>query len=273
MPIDEDEATWQAPLIVNPRYSGPWAPRQPAGPPPGTAPANRLPPVVAVGIEVWSLEGGVLFDNILLTHDAAVLAAFTQATWQAKNALERAALDTLLASSRTPEAERRAVGRQDYCPLSARRRQPEGLYEHGLHAARQAAAVALEDPRRFRAEYARPAFLGCLSALLCTALAGWLVDMLVQRRARRRAAQKSKAVQADELDDYSLPGSVQKSAQAAAKAVPAPAAEGAVARQRVFSSPLQRLQAASAPTSPRPLEFGRAGPATILEEPEDGLCR
>lgn len=41
----------------------------------------RMSPVGAVGLELWSLTAGVLFDNILLSDDLNTAQRWTQDTW------------------------------------------------------------------------------------------------------------------------------------------------------------------------------------------------
>ena len=60
---------WVAPMINNPGYSGVWAPKQ--IPNPGyfdeTEPYFKLTPIVAIGLELWTMNEGIAFDNFLIT--------------------------------------------------------------------------------------------------------------------------------------------------------------------------------------------------------------
>lgn len=60
---------WVAPMINNPDYSGVWAPKQIQNP--GyfeeAEPYFKLTPIVAVGLELWTMNEGIAFDNFLIT--------------------------------------------------------------------------------------------------------------------------------------------------------------------------------------------------------------
>ncbi|KAI9184326.1 hypothetical protein H9P43_003379 [Blastocladiella emersonii ATCC 22665] len=83
---------WTAPLIDNPAYKGVWAPRKIANPEfvdekhPG-----HMTPIGAVGLELWTMQDQILFDNILVSDSVtpAQLDAWTKDTWVPKNAAEK----------------------------------------------------------------------------------------------------------------------------------------------------------------------------------------
>lgn len=78
---------WKPPMIDNPNYQGPWKPR--SIPNPGyfeDLHPFRMSPVAAVGIELWTLKAGVLFDNILLCDDLNIAHRWTQDTWGQRQA-------------------------------------------------------------------------------------------------------------------------------------------------------------------------------------------
>ena len=41
-----------------------------------------LPVINAVGIDIWTVQGGVLFDNIIIGEDTALARAFSDATFK-----------------------------------------------------------------------------------------------------------------------------------------------------------------------------------------------
>lgn len=87
---------WRAPLIDNPAYKGPWAPRR--IPNPAAYTDDRLHRIgggriAAVGIEVWTMSGGLLFDNILVARDEASAEEFAAGTFFPKAKAEAAAAD------------------------------------------------------------------------------------------------------------------------------------------------------------------------------------
>ncbi|KAK3564938.1 hypothetical protein QTP86_031066 [Hemibagrus guttatus] len=73
---------WKPPMIDNPDYQGKWQPQMIPNPAyfEDTQPF-RMRPVSAVGFELWSLTGDVLFDNILLSDDLMIAKRWTEDTW------------------------------------------------------------------------------------------------------------------------------------------------------------------------------------------------
>jgi len=77
---------WKAPLIDNPDYIGEWAPRKITNPyyfvdehP------HNLDKMGALGIEIWTMKDGILFDNFIITYNQNVIEEFTSETWVKKN--------------------------------------------------------------------------------------------------------------------------------------------------------------------------------------------
>jgi calnexin len=64
---------WYAPKIDNPAYKGVWAPAKIDNPGyfKDEAP-HAMAPIGGIGIELWTMQDGALFDNILITSDAEV---------------------------------------------------------------------------------------------------------------------------------------------------------------------------------------------------------
>lgn len=93
---------WTLPLIDNPAYKGEWHPRKIANPNyfVDEHPHN-LERMGAIGIEIWTMKDGILYDNILITHDEAEAESFTRDTWTKKQANEQAILDSEIAK-KTP---------------------------------------------------------------------------------------------------------------------------------------------------------------------------
>lgn len=81
---------WFAPKIDNPEYKGVWAAKKIANPEyyEDLTPAN-FEPISGIGFELWTMQGDILFDNIVISHDpedAQILAK----DWQTKFAIEEA---------------------------------------------------------------------------------------------------------------------------------------------------------------------------------------
>lgn len=48
-----------------------------------------LEPVAAIGIEIWTMQDGILFDNILIASDENTAASLRDATWKPKLLVEK----------------------------------------------------------------------------------------------------------------------------------------------------------------------------------------
>lgn len=81
---DEMDGEWQPPQVSNPAYKGEWKPKQIPNPNykgpwvhpeidnPEYVPDDKLyhqKEICAVGIDVWQVKSGTIFDNILITDD------------------------------------------------------------------------------------------------------------------------------------------------------------------------------------------------------------
>ena len=75
--------------IPNPAYKGPWMPRIIANPDAYVEERpHNLPAIGGVAIEIWTMQEGVAFDNLLVTHDETCAKRFADATFRVKHALE-----------------------------------------------------------------------------------------------------------------------------------------------------------------------------------------
>ena len=117
---DEDDGEWEAPLIPNPAYKGPWVQKTLTNPaykglwvaPDIPNPAFKDDPALyafkdlaAVGIELWQVKAGSLFDNIIVTDDMAAATALREATWGAHHGAEKEAHDAVVAAEAEKAAE------------------------------------------------------------------------------------------------------------------------------------------------------------------------
>ena len=82
---------WTAPLVDNPLYKGVWAPRKIANPNyfEDKTPAN-FEPIGAIGIELWSMQNDILFDNIYIGHSIEDAKKLEEETFVPKKAAEKA---------------------------------------------------------------------------------------------------------------------------------------------------------------------------------------
>ncbi|KAG2565947.1 hypothetical protein PVAP13_7NG154100 [Panicum virgatum] len=63
---------WHAPLIDNPNYKGIWKPQEIPNPEYFELDKPDFDPIAAIGIEIWTMQDGILFDNILIADDEKV---------------------------------------------------------------------------------------------------------------------------------------------------------------------------------------------------------
>ena len=98
-PDDWDEkidGEWTPPKIKNPEFKGKWTPRKIKNPKfrgiwvapkiknPEYVPDNylyRYNNIGAIGIEIWQVKSGTIFDNFLITDDLKYADDFGKATW------------------------------------------------------------------------------------------------------------------------------------------------------------------------------------------------
>lgn len=80
---------WQVPLIDNPDYKGIWKPQQIPNPEYFEINQPDFEPIAAIGIEIWTMEDGILFDNILISNDEKVAESYRKTTWKPKFEVEK----------------------------------------------------------------------------------------------------------------------------------------------------------------------------------------
>ena len=94
---DEMDGEWEAPMIDNPEYKGDWKPKQIDNPNykgpwvhpeidnPEYIPDSdlyRQKEICIVGLDLWQVKSGTIFDNILLTDDPEYAKQFGQDIWK-----------------------------------------------------------------------------------------------------------------------------------------------------------------------------------------------
>ncbi|KAH7415353.1 hypothetical protein KP509_14G039100 [Ceratopteris richardii] len=105
---DEEDGEWKAPTIPNPEYKGPWKPKRiknPAYKGKWKAPMIDNPEfeddpelyvfdnLKYIGIELWQVKSGSLFDNILVTDDLDYAKTFAVDTWGKNKEAEKKMFD------------------------------------------------------------------------------------------------------------------------------------------------------------------------------------
>merc|ERR1711937_141766 len=73
---------WKAPMIDNPDYKGPW--EHTLIPNKDYAPETyaKYKDLTTVGFELWTVNGGSIFDNILVTDDKKYADKMAEKTWK-----------------------------------------------------------------------------------------------------------------------------------------------------------------------------------------------
>lgn len=77
----EYKGEWKAPMIDNPDYKGEWV--HPTIPNAAYAPDTyaKYPALTTIGFELWTVNSGSIFDNILVTDDKAYADKMAEETW------------------------------------------------------------------------------------------------------------------------------------------------------------------------------------------------
>ncbi|XP_020867894.1 calreticulin-2 isoform X2 [Arabidopsis lyrata subsp. lyrata] len=105
---DEEDGEWTAPTIPNPEYMGEWKPKQIKNPnykgkwkaPVIDNPDFKddpelyvFPKLKYVGLELWQVKSGSLFDNVLICDDPDYAKKLADETWGKLKDAEKAAFD------------------------------------------------------------------------------------------------------------------------------------------------------------------------------------
>ena len=127
---DDEDGDWEPPMIDNPEYKGAWEQKtigNPAYKGAWAAPEIPNPAYNAddaaelykfsdlryVGFELWQVTAGTIFDNVLVTDDAAYAARFAEETWGASKEGERAMYEAHAAEKAKEEEAARAKAEEE----------------------------------------------------------------------------------------------------------------------------------------------------------------
>ncbi|KAL5700517.1 hypothetical protein ACHQM5_025950 [Ranunculus cassubicifolius] len=94
---------WRAPMIDNPKYKGIWKPQEIPNPDYFELEKPDFEPIAAIGIEIWTMQDGILFDNILISSDEKEAASIRETTWKPKFEVEKEKQKAEEEASATPE--------------------------------------------------------------------------------------------------------------------------------------------------------------------------
>jgi calnexin len=78
-----------APMIDNPSYKGIWKPQEIPNPEFFELHKPDFDPIAAIGIEIWTMQDGILFDNIVIADDEKVATSILEKTWKPKFDVEK----------------------------------------------------------------------------------------------------------------------------------------------------------------------------------------
>merc|ERR1711934_824195 len=79
---DEDDGEWEPPLIDNPDYKGEWSPKQIKNKDFEAGVQLAAFDAKYIGYELWIVNNGTIFDNILVTDDIEYAKAQGEKLWR-----------------------------------------------------------------------------------------------------------------------------------------------------------------------------------------------
>ncbi|GMJ04879.1 calnexin 1 [Hibiscus trionum] len=88
-PNPDFKGRWYPPLIDNPKYNGTWKPRDIPNPKYFEVKKPDSEPIAAIGIEIWTMQDGILFDNILIAKTEKVAKSYRDTQWKPKFEIEK----------------------------------------------------------------------------------------------------------------------------------------------------------------------------------------
>lgn len=98
VPNPDYKGKWARPMIDNPAYKGEWKARQIENPDYFLSDSpHALADFDAVGFELWTMQKGILFDNIVAARSMEAIQAFVARTWKIRSEIEKAQVKANLA--------------------------------------------------------------------------------------------------------------------------------------------------------------------------------
>jgi len=119
---DEADGAWEAPMIPNPEWKGEWKPKQipnPAYKGPWVHPEIPNPDHVevpdvykyddigVVGIEIWQVKAGTIFDNIIVTDSTSEAEDFMKSTYTKNKDAEKKSFEDIDKKKKDEEQKER----------------------------------------------------------------------------------------------------------------------------------------------------------------------
>mmetsp|Transcript_21442 Transcript_21442/g.49989 ORF Transcript_21442/g.49989 Transcript_21442/m.49989 type:complete len:603 (-) Transcript_21442:629-2437(-) len=129
IPNPDYRGKWNAPMVENPAYKGDFKPQQIDNPAffEDLNPGASLGQIGAVGFELWTMDEGTLFDNILIAQSLEVAMDFSDKTWKVRHEVELA-------------AAKEKAGKSDAAPAG------DSIVNKFVFYARKAADLVVEKP-------------------------------------------------------------------------------------------------------------------------------
>merc|ERR1712226_720791 len=103
---DDIDGEWEPPSIDNPEYKGEWKPKQIDNP--DYTPDDKLylyKDIRAVGVDVWQVKSGTIFDNFFIGDDFEEAKKFAEETWGVSKDGEKKMKDDIDAEEEDNEDE------------------------------------------------------------------------------------------------------------------------------------------------------------------------
>merc|ERR1712227_806390 len=131
---DESDGTWEAPQVDNPAYKGAWKAKKIKNPaykgiweaklidnPKYVADDNlyRYAAFSTVGIDIWQVKSGPIFDNLLITDDVDYAKSHGEKTWKAQKDGEKAMKEKAEEERKKKEEERKKKEEEDKAKKAA----------------------------------------------------------------------------------------------------------------------------------------------------------
>merc|ERR1712227_1111737 len=105
---DESDGAWEAPQIDNPDYKGVWEAKLIDNPKyVADDTLYKYDSFSTVGIDIWQVKSGTIFDNILITDDVDYAKSHGEKTWKAQKDGEKAMKDKADEEKRKKDEEER----------------------------------------------------------------------------------------------------------------------------------------------------------------------
>ncbi|KAG2423069.1 hypothetical protein HXX76_015585 [Chlamydomonas incerta] len=110
------KGAWKPPVIDNPDYKGPWTQRRIPNPDfyEDEAPiANSVAPIGGVALELWTIDGGYMYDNLLITRDPQQAALALEQLWKPRHEQEVKAFEAQMKANQDAEKDRKRKEREE----------------------------------------------------------------------------------------------------------------------------------------------------------------